>query len=115
MSISIEKQRDKDGSSIRILIVNTGTNLSRVTELNSHSKFTVQEVPSQDGGTSFEIGFRIDHTVPDRDASAFDEVAPMPAFYAEVRKRVCYIFQKRNNWWLRWPIPIRRKLLSSKR
>jgi AraC-like DNA-binding protein len=94
ISLSIEKKKDKDGSSVRILIMNTGTNLSRVTELNGHSKFIVQEVTSKDGGTSFEIGFPIDDRVPDRDVSAFEEVAPMPAFYAEVRKRVMLHFSK---------------------
>jgi AraC-like DNA-binding protein len=93
ISVSVEKKKDKAGSSIGIVVVNTGTNLARVTELNSHSRFTVREMPSQTG-TSFEIKLPIDGAAPDRSAPASEEVPPMPAFYAEVRKRVMLHFSK---------------------
>lgn len=93
ISLNVEKKKGKDGSSfVRILIMNTGTSLARVTELNSQSKFIVEKLST--GGTSFEIKFPINATTPEYDLSAFGDVAAIPAFHAEVRKRFMLYFSK---------------------
>lgn len=92
--ISIENKKENNESFIRILIGNTGTNLSRVTELKSHLKLTVKEFTNGKEGTLFEIDFPIEHTGSYENLKRQEEGVRMPAFYAEIRKRFALHFSK---------------------
>lgn len=94
ISITVDEKKADGESFLLILIVNTGTNLSRVTELTNHLKPTMRENHTDKGGTLFEISYPIERNQSSVKTGAKPETVMIPAFYAEIRKRFASHFSK---------------------
>ena len=95
VSIRVAKKDGREGSAVRVVIVNTGMCLARVTDLTNHLKFTVKPLPAAEPGTSFETNFPVtERTSPDEQEIILDSGAVLPHFYAEIRKRLAFHFSK---------------------
>lgn len=92
--VTLAEKKENGGSFLKISIVNTGTNLSKVTEVNNHLQFTVTQSRAEKGGTSFETHFRIEQEDSGGDEPTFDGPVKVPAFYAEIRKRFVLHYSK---------------------
>lgn len=95
ISIHVATNDAPEEPSLKIIIVNTGMCLAKVTELNNHLKFVVKPLHASEPGTSFETEFPVTETRPAHQPEiVLGHGAILPHFYAEIRKRLCFHFSK---------------------
>jgi AraC-like DNA-binding protein len=83
--ITLAKVKQKQASFTRIRIVNTGTNLSRITELERHLGFNLKASAGKHG-TCFDI--RLPALGSENPSEKTSPAPALPAFYNEIRKRL---------------------------